>query len=270
MPTATGAYNTNEWNDVMISIEDGFSTVYINGNETDTIASTVDISQMLGSASVAYIGLANWGSGEFATGYLDDFVIYNKPLENPLGSISLGDTSAVKSNITIPQIENVTWESSDPSVVSTDGSVTRADDTKTAILTAKTTDNGIEFTKDFKITVVGYTAALDTFTAYSENKTIYYTTDYNSADTPYTLSVSISSDSVPGFGGNTSVDPAGSFAVTDNGTYKVTCSMKNNSETVRSVTKTIKVKDAIETAAYLFAHFVNTEGDANCEQISHF
>ncbi len=268
--SATGAYNTNEWNDVMISIEDGFSTVYINGNETDTIASTVDISQMLGSASVAYIGLANWGSGEFATGYLDDFVIYNKPLENPLGSISLGDTSAVKSNITIPQIENVTWESSDPSVVSTDGSVTRADDTKTAILTAKTTDNGIEFTKDFKITVVGYTAALDTFTAYSENKTIYYTTDYNSADTPYTLSVSISSDSVPGFGGNTSVDPAGSFAVTDNGTYKVTCSMKNNSETVRSVTKTIKVKDAIETTAYLFAHFVNTEGDANCEQISHF
>lgn len=265
--SATGTYTTNEWNDVMISIADGSSTVYINGNETETVASTVDISEMLGSASVAYIGLANWNDGEYATGYLDDFVIYNKPLENPLGSISLGDTSAVKSNITIPEIENVTWESSDPSVVSTDGSVTRSDDTKTVTLTAKTTADGINFTKTFKITVIGYTASLDTFTAYSEGKTIYYTTDYNSEDTEYTLDVSVTSDNVPGFEGNTSAEPSGSFNVTDNGTYKVTCSLKNGGETVRSVTKTIKVKDAIETTAYLFAHFVNTEGDANCEQI---
>lgn len=265
--SATGAYTSNEWNDVMISIADGSSTVYINGTETDTINSTVDISSMLGSASVAYIGLANWEEGEYATGYLDDFVIYNKPLENPLGDISLGDTSAVKGNLTIPEIENVTWETSDPSVITTDGTVTRADDTKTAVLTAKTTDNGIQFTKEFKITVIGYAASLDSFTAYSEGKTIYYTTDYNQADTMYTLDVSVSSDSVPGFDGSSSSEPAGNFTVTENGTYKVTCALKNGSSTVKSVTKTIKVKDELETTAYLFAHFVNTEGDASCEQI---
>ncbi|MGN1116368.1 MAG: glycoside hydrolase, partial [Candidatus Ornithomonoglobus sp.] len=70
---ATGAYTENAWNDVMISVNDGETTVYINGTETSTIASTVNIADMLGTASVAYIGLANWGSGEYAAGYLDDF-----------------------------------------------------------------------------------------------------------------------------------------------------------------------------------------------------
>lgn len=74
---ATGAYKTNEWNDVIISVNDTFTTVYINGQQVSNVASAVDISSMLGAASVAYIGKANWGSGEYAAGYIDDFVIYN-------------------------------------------------------------------------------------------------------------------------------------------------------------------------------------------------
>ena len=45
---------------------------------------------MLGKNSVAYIGKANWGTGEFATGYIDDFVIYNYAYENPLNSLDFG------------------------------------------------------------------------------------------------------------------------------------------------------------------------------------
>lgn len=63
---AKGAYNTNEWNDVIISIADGVTDVYVNGTRTSSVNSTVNISDMLGKNSVAYIGKANWGSGEYA------------------------------------------------------------------------------------------------------------------------------------------------------------------------------------------------------------
>ncbi len=65
--SATGAYNTNEWNDVIISIADGVTDVYVNGTRTSSVDSTVNISDMLGKNSVAYIGKANWGTGEFTT-----------------------------------------------------------------------------------------------------------------------------------------------------------------------------------------------------------
>ena len=57
---AKGAYNTNEWNDVIISIADGVTDVYVNGTRTSSVNSTVNISDMLGKNSVAYIGKANW------------------------------------------------------------------------------------------------------------------------------------------------------------------------------------------------------------------
>ena len=45
---AKGAYNTNEWNDVIISIADGITDVYVNGTRTSSVNSTVNISDMLG------------------------------------------------------------------------------------------------------------------------------------------------------------------------------------------------------------------------------
>ena len=83
---AMAKYNAGEWNDVMISVNDGMTSVYINGELAASAASVTDISEMLGNKSVAYIGKANWGSGEFATGYVDEFVIYNYAL--PLAEIS--------------------------------------------------------------------------------------------------------------------------------------------------------------------------------------
>ncbi|MCC8169380.1 MAG: LamG domain-containing protein [Oscillospiraceae bacterium] len=161
--SASGAYTINECNNVIISIDDDKTDIYVNGELVDSEESSVNISDMLGSASVAYIGKANWGTGEYATGYIDDFVITNTALENPLADISLGDTTAVTADITIPTVDGVTWTTSDESIVTAAGVVTRADDTKTATLTATTTLNGVEFTKDFTVTVLGKTAVLDTF-----------------------------------------------------------------------------------------------------------
>lgn len=88
---AAGAYTANAWNDVMISVNDNDTTVYINGTAVSTAASTVNIADMLGTNPVTYIGLANWGSGEYATGYIDDFVIYNYAL--PSLSVKRGEDS---------------------------------------------------------------------------------------------------------------------------------------------------------------------------------
>ena len=127
----TGAYKADEWNDVIISIADNVTDVYVNGSKVDSADSTVDISDMLGKNSVAYIGKANWVSGEYATGYIDDFVIYNYAYENPLNSLDLGDLTAVTADITLPSQEGVTWSTSDDTVVTKEGKVTRSDDTKT-------------------------------------------------------------------------------------------------------------------------------------------
>lgn len=83
---ALAKYTEGEWNDVMISVNDGMTSVYVNGALAGSAESVTDISEMLGNKSVAYIGKANWGSGEFATGYIDDFVIYNYAL--PLAEAS--------------------------------------------------------------------------------------------------------------------------------------------------------------------------------------
>lgn len=262
--SASGAYTVNEWNDVMISIDDGASTIYVNGSIIGTAESTVDISSMLGTSSVAYIGKANWGTGEYATGYIDDFVIYNKPVTNPLAQISIGDTTAVTENITVPVIENVTWETSDAAVVTAAGVVTRADETKTATLTAKTTANGIEFTKDFTVTVLGKAYALETFAAYAENNSIKFTSDYDSTKTPYSISVTLSSvgEDTPIIVDQKDNTASGSFDGLANGKYVIGCKIGE-----KTVTKTVAVKDELEMGAYLFAHFVGTESSAAEEQI---
>ena len=126
---AKGAYNTNEWNDVIISIADGVTDVYVNGTRTSSVDSTVaNMSDMLGKNSVAYIG--HWDEGEYAAGYIDDFVIYNYAYENPLNSLDLGDLTAVTSDITIPTQNGVTWSTSDAAVVTTAGKITRSDKQK--------------------------------------------------------------------------------------------------------------------------------------------
>lgn len=267
---ASTALQSNQWNDVMISFADGVTDVYVNGVKASA-DSTVNIADMLGKNSVCYIGKANWGTGEYATGYLDDFVIYNHAIENPLSSLDLGDLSAVTENITIPASEGVTWETSDAAVVTADGKVTRANETKTATLTAKMTKDGIEFTKSFDVTVKGYMAALDTFTAYVEGKTIKVSADALDND-EYTMSFGIYKTENPDECIN-SVENKTSAEWTnlENGTYYVDCFIgkKTSSDPSdnKSVEKYLTVKDEETMEAYLFVHFVDTQETADKEQI---
>ena len=267
-----GAVRQNEWNDVIISLEQGATTVYVNGVLADKQSSTVSLSDMLGKSSVAYIGKANWGSGEYATGYIDDFVITKGALTNPLEEVDLGDLSAVSSNIALPDKLSdetpITWTSSDTSVITNSGIVSIGDDTKEVSLTAKVTVKGVELSKVFTATVPGRTAAIETFTAYAENGSIKFTSEYDSAKTPYSMSVTLAStgDSAITLDQKDNI-ASGSFDNVANGTYKVSCTLKNGTETVKTVTRTVTVKEEQAMGAYLFAHFVGNESDASHEQI---
>ncbi len=265
---ATGAYTPNEWNDVMISFDDGITTVYINGKKAGSADSTVDIASMLGNKSVAYIGLANWGSGEYATGYIDDFVIYNKVLGGL--DIDLGDLSAVKSDITLPTAladgTAISWTTSDTSVIAADGKVTRPLLSTDITLTASAVIDGRTLTQTFTARVIGRAAAAESFTAYTENGAVKYTSGYESGD-KYTMYVAVHDSG--GILKAVKINTAeAAFEGLENETYSVSCYLWEGAvPVIKPVSKTVKLKEEKEMGAYLFAHFIGSEKAASDEQI---
>lgn len=263
----------DEWNDVMIVVSGNTTAVYINGERADEKTSAAAVSDILGDKSVVYIGRANWGSGEYATGYIDDFVIRRGVLTNPFAGIDLGDLSAVTENITVPaQLEDGTqieWTTSNADVLTTAGAVVRGDDTQTVTLTASvvSAENGIAFSRTFEVTVLGYAAVINTFAAYSEENSIIFTSEYTE-DELYDMHIVLYDYENNAVGEEIQNTAGGKFDELDNGTYKIVCSLTNEEGTeVRKVEKTIKIKEQVQTEAYLFAHFVGTESSANDEQI---
>ena len=70
---------TGTWKKYALVIEEGQTTVYIDGAQT-SLTSSYKLSDILGDNSVIQIGKANWGSGEYFNGYIDEFMIYNYAL----------------------------------------------------------------------------------------------------------------------------------------------------------------------------------------------
>lgn len=77
------AINTSDpagtWKKYALVIEEDMTTLYIDGVAT-SLESSYKLSDILGSNSVIQIGKANWGSGEYFNGYIDEFTIYNYAL----------------------------------------------------------------------------------------------------------------------------------------------------------------------------------------------
>lgn len=86
---------------------------------------------------------------------------YNEVLKAAKDGLSIGDTSAVKEDLTLPATlengVNVSWETSKASVITAEGKVTRPEEGKTSetiTLTATLSLNGYTVTKEFEVTVV--------------------------------------------------------------------------------------------------------------------
>ena len=73
-----------------------------------------------------------------------------------MGSVDLGDTTAVTRNLTLPAVPGVTWSTSDPSVVTAQGEIIRpavGQGDATATLKATFTHRGLTDSRSFPITV---------------------------------------------------------------------------------------------------------------------
>ncbi len=159
--------------------------LYINGVLKNTNSNVTLTPSSLGAtpfnmiAKSCYSGDVNLQDAQIA-----DFRIYNRALTHDeilmlngysstiisaFNSLTLGDISAVQSNLTLPSVSGtipVTWTSSLPAIIGTDGKVNRPTQYDATVkLSATLTDsvNGVAFTltKDFLATVKAYNVAGD-------------------------------------------------------------------------------------------------------------
>ncbi|MBP3205308.1 MAG: fibro-slime domain-containing protein, partial [Lachnospiraceae bacterium] len=71
---------TGAWHYVTVVYGTSKTTVYVDGVEKGTKSGQPALNDILGSDSIFQIGKANWGSGEYFTGYLDEMMILNRAL----------------------------------------------------------------------------------------------------------------------------------------------------------------------------------------------
>ncbi len=85
----------------------------------------------------------------------------NSAVEAAKAALTLGDVSALKSNITLPSVgrkgTSITWQTSDSNVISADGVIKASPGIdKTAVLTATISRGEASATKEFTVTVKGF------------------------------------------------------------------------------------------------------------------
>jgi hypothetical protein len=172
------ALAANTWKHVAVTIKGGDAAtpgrmlLYEDGVLVDSnTALTLKPADV--ASAVGFIGRSATASGQQFRGRIKDFRVYSKELtvsevlalSNALApgnlaelkaSVDLGDTTAVTRDIALPALPGVTWGTSDASVVTAQGVVTRpaaGQGDAHATLTAAFAHRGLTDTKPFPITV---------------------------------------------------------------------------------------------------------------------
>ena len=103
----------NKWKTIAVVFDDAHSYFYVNGKLMDQYAVTdgANLDDILGeSGGVFLIGRANWGSGEFYNGMLDNFQIYD-------GALTEDDVAALytsnKEPTTVNKIADFSFDSNE-------------------------------------------------------------------------------------------------------------------------------------------------------------
>lgn len=74
-PASTGA-----WHYVTVVYGPDTTTVYVDGEQKASKNGQPSLTELLGNNSIFQIGKANWGNGEYFSGYLDEMMIMNRAL----------------------------------------------------------------------------------------------------------------------------------------------------------------------------------------------
>ena len=152
------------WHHYDVVVHEDATRIFKDGILTATTPFSKKISEVLGDNSIFNIGKANWGSGEFCQAEIDNFVIYDGIISSHADSIiadvkeNLTIPASVKEDIVLPARKmgaDISWESSDTSVITNDGIVTRGAEDAKATLTATITCGSYDAidTKVFDVTV---------------------------------------------------------------------------------------------------------------------
>ncbi|MBO5302999.1 MAG: family 43 glycosylhydrolase [Lachnospiraceae bacterium] len=113
-PSVNGKWNDTSWKHVVISVEQDKTTLYINGQNKGSVTSEYTLSDILGNDGILYLGKAMWTGGEYMTGLMDEFKIYD-------GALTAEDISAIAIEEIIPEEEDK-QETPAPPASESDGS----------------------------------------------------------------------------------------------------------------------------------------------------
>jgi hypothetical protein len=183
-----GGLTTGVWKHVTLSVDGGTpstpgtSKLYEDGvlvaTNTSITATPAQIGEPDGTSTRNFIGRSAYAGDQSFKGAIRDFRIYDRALDAgdavtlsaetstavtdaDKAALTLGDTSAVTDNLTLPLKgsagSTITWASSDPATVSNAGAVTRpahGDGDAAVTLTATITHGAVSTTKEFQVTVL--------------------------------------------------------------------------------------------------------------------
>ena len=164
----------NQWKLYTIVIDNNSLTGYLDGARLGEVELARTVSD-LGSGLKSHIGKSQYLEDPLFAGSFRDLRIYDTALTDTdvqilyeMGSernrlladkaaLSLGDTSSVIGNITLPSEgangSKITWQTQDASVVGADGTVTITDEVRSTVLTATLTLGENSVSKEFQVTV---------------------------------------------------------------------------------------------------------------------
>ncbi|MFJ4160045.1 family 43 glycosylhydrolase [Microbacterium testaceum] len=175
---STTALERGVWKKLTYTLDAASKTsrMYIDGVQIAENTNTTSLPSMIGGGTTTanYLGRSNYTPDKRLAGSLRDFRIYNRALtatevkglvktpedsaavQSALSALAVTNIDDVRGNLTLPGSSQglpVTWTTSNASVVTADGVVTRQSADATVTLTASITKNAVTSTRAFTATV---------------------------------------------------------------------------------------------------------------------
>lgn len=163
----TATQSANVWHTYRISVSPTFIATFIDGNLAAINKNVTTKLSELGTDLPMNFGKSTWAGDKYYNGGLDNIKIWKAAYVSD-GMVWDGVTlpGSTEGSVTLPAKDalgnTITWSSSNTAVLGNDGTLVKAPAQDTDVtFTAKSTVNGIEYTKTFMVNVAAAITAAD-------------------------------------------------------------------------------------------------------------
>ena len=163
----TATQSANVWHTYRISVSPTFIATFIDGNLAAINKNVTTKLSELGAALPMNFGKSTWAGDKYYNGGLDNIKIWKAAYVSD-GMVWDGVTlpGSTEGSVTLPAKDalgnTITWSSSNTAVLGNDGTLVKAPAQDTDVtFTAKSTVNGIEYTKTFTVNVAAAITTAD-------------------------------------------------------------------------------------------------------------